>query len=194
MARPREFDEDQVLDAAMRTFWHRGYEGATLTELVEATGLEKSSLYKAFGSKEGLFRRAAERYERDYLRFREDALAEPTPRRIVERLLNGMVQLHAGGETPPGCLETNAALACSEEAEAIRSELARNRDAFARRLKQRFDAVKRAGSLPPGMTSESAAFLVCALIQGMAVQAKSGASQQHLRRVAQAALLGWPAD
>lgn len=194
MARPREFDEDQVLDAAMRTFWLRGYEGATLSELVEATGLGKPSLYKAFGNKEGLFRRVVERYDRDHLCFRHEALAEPTPRRIVERLLKGTIELHASRRNPPGCLETNAALACSVDAEDIRLELAAYRDAFTRRLRQRFDEVRSAGSLPQGMNSEAAASLVSTLIQGMAVQAKSGARPQDLRRIVSAALLGWPAD
>lgn len=192
MARPREFDEDEVLQAALRVFWEKGYESTSLNDLLEAMGLTKSSLYKAFGSKEALFRRVVERYNRDFMGFRQEALAEPTPRRIVERLLYGMTELHAGEETPPGCLETNAAVACSTAAEPIRLELARNRECFRLQLRDRFEEVLAAGPLPQGMTSDDAASLIVSLIQGLAVQAKAGFSRDTCRRVVRAALLSWP--
>ena len=66
MARPREFDEDEVLQAALRVFWEKGYEGTSLGDLQEAMGLTKSSLYKAFGGKEALFWRVVERYNHDF--------------------------------------------------------------------------------------------------------------------------------
>jgi AcrR family transcriptional regulator len=192
MARPREFDEDEVLQQALHVFWERGYESASLSDLLDAMGLTKSSLYKAFGSKEELFQRVTDRYHRDYLGFRKDALSEPTPRRIVERLLYGLADLHTGRNTPPGCLETGAALACSPESESIRVQLAQNRERFRLLLRDRLEATRDAGPLPAGMTSEYAASLVAALIQGMAVQAKSGASREDLRRIVKAFLLTWP--
>ena len=60
--RPREFDENAVLDAVMELFWEQGFEAASLAEIVDAAGLNKSSLYNTFGSKEALFRRALDRY------------------------------------------------------------------------------------------------------------------------------------
>jgi AcrR family transcriptional regulator len=74
-ARPREFDEDEVLQAALRLFWEKGNEGTSLSDLMAATGLTKSSHYKAFDSKEALFWRVVERYQRDFLDFRHEALA-----------------------------------------------------------------------------------------------------------------------
>ena len=62
MARPREFDIDHVLNAAMHAFWQRGYEATSLADLMEATGLQKGSLYKAFGDKHSLFMQALNRY------------------------------------------------------------------------------------------------------------------------------------
>jgi AcrR family transcriptional regulator len=188
MARPREFEEDEALRAAMLEFWAKGYEGTTLADLQQATGLNKSSLYKAFGSKEELFRKAAERYDRDYLQFRREALERQTPREIIEHLLLGMAKLHAGLHTPPGCLQTNAAIACSTEAEPLRLELAKEREEFRMRLKHRLSAAAAAGPLPGGMTADEAASLVATLIQGMSVQAKGGATQRELARIARAAL------
>jgi len=192
MARPREFDEDEVMEAAMRVFWEKGYEGAALTDLLEATGLTKSSLYKAFGNKEALFWRVVERYHRDYLDFRHGALAEPTPRRIAERLLDGIIELHGGGVNPVGCLELNTALAGSTDSDSIRQELLRGRELFRLRLRDRFEETMAKAPLPPGMTSDDAASLIISLIQGLAVQAKAGASRETARRVAHAVLLSWP--
>lgn len=192
MARPREFDEDEVLKASLRLFWEKGYEGTSLSDLMAATGLTKSSLYKAFGSKEALFWRVVERYQRDFLDFRHAALAEPTPRRIAARLLDGITELHSGRVNPVGCLELNTALAGSDDAELIRQELIRGRELFRLRLRDRFEETMAMAPLPPGMTSDDAASFIISLIQGLAVQAKGGASQETARRVVHAALLSWP--
>ncbi|MET3966753.1 TetR/AcrR family transcriptional regulator [Bradyrhizobium sp. S3.9.1] len=193
MSRAREFDETEIIDKALQVFWQRGYEGTSLNDLLDATGLSKSSLYAAFGSKEDLFHRIVERYLSKHVEFRQAcALAEPTPRRIVERLLYGMADLHAGSRTPPGCLITGAALACSPEAESIRQELVRSRNEFGQVLRRRLEAVTSAGPLPPGMTAADAARLVVVTIQGMAVEAKGGATRNELRRLVQTFLLNWP--
>jgi AcrR family transcriptional regulator len=154
--------------------------------------LTKSSLYKAFGSKETLFWRVVERYQRDFLDFRHAALAEPTPRRIAQRLLDGVIELHCGRVNPVGCLELNTALAGSTASESIRQELIRGRELFRVRLRERFDETKVVAPLPPGITSDDAASLIISLIQGLAVQAKAGSSRETARRVVRAALLSWP--
>jgi AcrR family transcriptional regulator len=192
MARPREFDEDAVLEKALFVFWEKGYEGASLSELLGAMGLTKSSLYKAFGNKENLFRKVRAKYHREYLVYQQAALAEATPRKIVERLLSGTVELHCGETTPPGCLETNGTLACSTESEPIRLELSRGLDRLRSLLRTRFEAAQNEGALPAGMNSDEAAFLISTLIQGMAVQAKAGAAKKDLLRLAGSALLAWP--
>jgi AcrR family transcriptional regulator len=194
MARPREFDEDHVLERALYVFWERGFDAASLAELQEATGLTKSSLYKAFESKEGLFRRVLERYERDHLAFRAVALAQPTPRLIAEALLYGIVNLHTGKNTPPGCLVTLSALACSADVRPLSEELSENRKAFERLLRERFDAVKEAGPLPTGMDGRAAAAFVSTFIQGLAVQAKGGATRRQLRQIVDSVLATWPVE
>lgn len=175
----------------MHVFWQKGYEGTSISDLMDAMGLTKSSIYKAFENKERLFGRVVERYHRDYLGFRQEALAEPTPRRIAERLLTGMSDLHYDDLTPPGCLEANAAVACSTDAEPIRLELARNREGFRLQLRDRFDETSKVSPLPLGMTSDDASSLVFTLIMGLAVQAKAGVDREASARVVRAALLSW---
>ncbi|MBN3766116.1 TetR/AcrR family transcriptional regulator [Burkholderia sp. Ac-20365] len=192
MARPREFDEDYVIGQALHVFWEKGYDSTSLADLQQVTGLTKSSLYKAFESKEGLFRRVVERYHRDYLGFRVHALAQPTPKRVAQALLDGMVELHTGKNTPPGCLVTLAALACSADARPLGDELSESRSDFERRLRARFETLKDAGPLPAGMTNHDAAAFVSTLIQGLAVQGRGGATRRQLRQLVAAVLNSWP--
>lgn len=77
-ARPRSFDEDQAIDAAMRVFWEKSFEGATMTDLTDATGLNRSSIHAAFGGKEGLFLKVVEHYKSEWMRHIPKAFAEPT--------------------------------------------------------------------------------------------------------------------
>src|SRR3954463_3624794 len=91
--RPRKFDADQALDAALAVFWRKGYEGASLPDLTEAMGINRPSLYAAFGNKEELFRRAVDRYVEGPACFLRKALAEPTARAAAERLLAGGIEL-----------------------------------------------------------------------------------------------------
>ena len=76
--RPREFDADQALTAALRVFWSKGYEGASMTDLTDAMGITRPSLYAAFGNKEALFRKALDLYEREKLCYMGQALEAPT--------------------------------------------------------------------------------------------------------------------
>src|SRR5579864_399381 len=91
--RPREFDIDQALDRALRVFWRKGYEGASLADLTRAMGINRPSLYAAFGSKEELFRKALDRYAEGPAAYVGEALNEPTARAVAQRLLSGTIDL-----------------------------------------------------------------------------------------------------
>jgi AcrR family transcriptional regulator len=175
----------------MFAFWKYGYEGASLSVLMKATGLGKTSLYRTFGSKEELFQKALERYHSEYLDFRVEALAETTPKRIAEKLLYGIATLHTGEATPPGCLETNGALACGPDNDPIREELARKRDLIRPALSERLRETSANGPLPRGLDADATAALLVTLIQGMAVQAKSGHGRTELESTVRAALSLW---
>src|SRR5690242_2106841 len=91
--RPRSFDADKALDAAMQIFWHKGYEGASLSDLTEAMGINRPSLYAAFGDKESLFRKALARYAEGPNAYIGEALAAPSARQVAERLLMGTADM-----------------------------------------------------------------------------------------------------
>src|SRR5882724_6357466 len=85
--RPRTFDIDAALDAALHVFWRKGYDGASLADLTGAMGINRPSLYAAFGNKEALFRKALDRYVDRPAAFVLEALSAPTARAVVEHLL-----------------------------------------------------------------------------------------------------------
>jgi hypothetical protein len=126
------------------------------------------------------------------MQYQHAALAEPTPHRMAERLLDGITDLHSGEVDPVGCLELNTSLAGSKDAESVTQELVRGRELFRLRLRDRFEETVAMAPLPPAMTSDDAASLIISLIQGLAVQAKGGVSRETARRVARAAILSWP--
>lgn len=191
--RPRQFDVDRALDRALRVFWRRGYEGATLPDLTAAMGINRPSLYAAFGSKEELFRRALDRYAEGPAGYVREALNEPTARAVVERLLRGSVELLTDRRNPRGCLMVHGALACGAAAESVRRELAARRLANEAVVRERLERAIEDGDLPADADAEDLARYISTVLQGLAVQAAGGASREELRRVAELALRAWPA-
>jgi AcrR family transcriptional regulator len=190
--RPREFDVEKALDRALRVFWRKGYEGATLLNLTKAMGINRPSLYAAFGNKEGLFRKALDRYAEGPAAYVREALNEPTARAVAERLLGGAIDLFADRRNPRGCLMVQGALACGEAAESIRRELVSHRVAREAAVRQRFERALVDGDLPADSDPADLARYVMTVAQGMAVQAAGGATREELRRVMETALRAWP--
>lgn len=190
--RPREFDVDKALDRALQVFWRRGYEGATLPDLTAAMGINRPSLYAAFGSKEELFRKALDRYIEGPAACVRQALNEPTARAVAERLLGVTIDLVTDRRNPRGCLIVQGALACGVTAESVRQEVAAHRVAGEVAVRQHFERARADGDLPAETDAADLARYVVTVMRGMAVQAASGASREDLRRVAELALQAWP--
>lgn len=191
--RPRTFDVDTALDRALEVFWRQGYEGTSLPDLTKAMGINRPSLYAAFGNKENLFRKVLDRYDEGPAAYVREALHEPTARAVVERLLRGAVDLLTDPRHPPGCLMVQGALSCGEAADAIRQELASRRAAGVTALRQRLERARADGDLPTHTDPADLASYVATIIHGMAVQAAGGASRSELDRVMDTALRAWPA-
>jgi AcrR family transcriptional regulator len=189
---PRTFDVDQALDCALKVVWRKGYEGTSLADLTEAMGINRPSLYVAFGNKEELFRKALDRYAAGPAAHMREALEEPTARAVAERLLRETADVLTDPCHPPGCL-VHGALSCGEAAESTRQELNSRRSASEATLRERFERAKSEKDLPPAADAADLTRYVMTVIQGMAVQAAGGASRDELRRVAETALRAWPA-
>jgi AcrR family transcriptional regulator len=190
--RPRSFDTDEALDAAMRLFWADGYEGASLAALTEAMGINRRSIYAAYGNKEELFSKAVDRYIEGPGAFVAPALELPTARQVAEALLRGTVDANTTPGRPRGCLLVQSALACGPESEPVRRDLAGRREAAVETLRARFAQAQADGDLPPEIDADSLARYLTVVAHGISVQAAGGASREDLHRAADQALNMWP--
>ncbi|MEZ0298423.1 MAG: TetR/AcrR family transcriptional regulator, partial [Candidatus Methylacidiphilales bacterium] len=192
VGRPRSFCMVSALDRAMEVFWQKGYEGASLTDLTQAMGINRPSLYAAYGNKEELFRKALQRYAERMTCYVRDALTAPTARESVLGLLHASVNLLTDPGNPRGCLAVQGALACGDEALVIRQELVAWRAAGQCALRKRLEQAQIDGDLPVTESPEDLARYVYTLAQGMSVQSIAGASRDELLRVVETAMRGWP--
>jgi AcrR family transcriptional regulator len=192
--RPREFNVDAALAAALRVFWTRGYEGASLTDLTEAMGITRPSLYAAFGNKEALFRQALDLYEREKQAFVRPALEQPTAKGVAERLLQGAIDnyLDPDGCDPRGCLGVITSTACGTEAECIRDEVLERGRKVNELFTQRMAKAVADGDFNGPVDPETITNYLMTVLKGMAVQAGAGATRDEVQRVADATLAMWP--
>jgi AcrR family transcriptional regulator len=190
--RPRGFDAARALDAALRVFWRHGYEGASLADLTAAMGINRPSLYAAFGNKEELFRRALDHYAAGAAALHENALRQPTARAAVSMFLHALADAQGNRANPRGCLMVQSALVCGPEGECIRQELIARRAALRASWRKRFQQARKDGDLPPGVDPADLALYLSAIAAGMTVEAVNGATRAELHRLADAALRSWP--
>ena len=193
VGRPRAFDVDEALDQALKVFWRKGYEGTSLPDLTRAMGINRPSLYAAFGNKEALFRKALDRYNDGPAAYVREALVEPTARAVVEALLRGAVEQLSSRRHPQGCLMVQGALSCGTRADPIRRELAARRAAVEVAIRRRFKRAISDDDLPADTDAGDLARYVSTVMYGMAVRAAGRASRKELLRVVKMALRAWPA-
>ncbi len=190
--RPREFDPEEALSAALTVFWRRGYEGASMAELTEAMGITKPSLYACFGNKESLFRKALDLYERDKLCYTRTALEAPTAKGVAERLLRGSLAIQTGTTDPHGCLGVISTVACAVQAESIRDDVIARRASSDAALLARLERARDEGDFPETIDPQALATYLSAVMQGMAVQAGAGVPPERLEQLVETTLAIWP--
>jgi len=110
MARPREFDEGVVLDAAVGCFWARGYDATSVKDLVERTGLTAASLYNAYGDKLGIFRTALDHYIESSIGARIRRCETLSPRDAIRSFFNDILRRSLSDRERKGCMLVNSAL------------------------------------------------------------------------------------
>jgi AcrR family transcriptional regulator len=182
--RPVAFDYEMALQNAMHAFWQHGYEGTSMSTLMAVMGMNKASIYAAYGSKEALFKKALERYVQGPASFLVASLAQPTALAVVQLMLSQAAQMLADQSHPVGCLVTQGALACSAESAEIKTLLGGYRQTLELQLAQRFTRAVSEQDLLPTTDPVILAKLVMTVHQGMVVQAVGGATQAELFNVA----------
>lgn len=190
--RPLAFNQDEALDKALKVFWSRGYEGASMAELADALGINKPSIYAAFGNKEELFRKALTRYVTGPAAFVTEAMKQPTARQAVEEFLLQAVGFFSDPSTPNGCMIVQAALTGGQGSSVIQQELIAYRKNFEASFNERFELAQAQGDLPPNVKTKQLAKYIATIHQGMSVQATSGATREELQAIVEMAMKNWP--
>ncbi|MFF8540277.1 TetR/AcrR family transcriptional regulator [Streptomyces werraensis] len=193
MARPRMFDEERALDAAMHTFWEKGYEATSTHDLCEATGLGRSSIYNTFKSKHDLFERALAHYI-DTMTTAQLAVLEDTRRRAADRIrdlfamvVDGETEHRAGGRGL-GCLTVNTTVELaardSRAAELLERDTARRLAV----LRAVIEEGRRDGSITSRRDAGALARFINAAIGGMRISSQGGADRTALESIAEVTL------
>ena len=192
--RPLAFDREVALVQAMLLFWQHGYEATSLKDLTAALGVPPSSIYAAFGDKKGLFLAAVDRYLSGPVTSQSIIANAATARDAAGGLLQAAATGFTGTDTPKGCLLASAAMSCSAAAAEVKEALAVRRRAIEALLKRRIAQAIRVGELSNASDADALAAHTMAVIQGMSTLARDGAKREKLLRLADTAMLAWPAS
>ncbi len=158
MGRTREFDMDQALDAAISTFWTQGYEATSMTDLMEATGLHKGSLYKAFEDKHDIFMKSLGRYlDGAYEHMHSVLAAAEAPLDGLRAWLNGVVFLCRHQPVQRGCLALNAAIELGPHDADVTALLQNHHTRASKLLIETIMSGQRSGEIRTDLTSDQLA-------------------------------------
>ncbi|MBF6329714.1 TetR/AcrR family transcriptional regulator [Nocardia transvalensis] len=191
--RPRAFDRALALRRAMEVFWEHGYEGASMSDLTAAMGINSPSLYAAFGSKENLFREAVDLYRTTDGSYTARALREePTARASIEAMLRDNATAYVDGTTPRGCMVVLAGSTYTTRNATIRDFLAEKRRHTTEDIRSRLDRGITDGDLPADTDTTELATFYATILFGLSIQARDGATLPQLNRSIDRAMAAWP--
>ncbi|WP_235981799.1 TetR/AcrR family transcriptional regulator [Methylobrevis albus] len=176
----------------MLTFWQHGYETTSIVDLTTAMGVTAPSLYSAFGDKKRLFLEAARLYAGDPEVMAGEIRGAPTAYDAANAMLTSAAIAFTGEATPKGCLLASATASGSAEARDVQGEIAGIRKSIAASLEARIHSDVANGALPGATDAAALAGLIMAVVQGMSVLARDGASRSSLLGIVSAALAAWP--
>jgi AcrR family transcriptional regulator len=180
--RPRAYDPQTALARAAETFWKAGYAATSLDDLAAATGMNRPSLYAAFGDKRELYLKTLEHYRDAYRVLARQTLADDPPLRVfLKRFYDAALDLYLAGEDGPrGCysIGTAATVAVVDaDVRAFLAESMRSTDAF---LKSRIDRAIERREIPRGADPAALAYLATATMHTIAIRSRAGLPRKEL--------------
>src|SRR5258708_16573886 len=181
MAGVKQFDRDEVLGRAMAAFWTRGYEATSIDDLVEATGINRGSLYGTFGDKRRLFLMALDRYWDTVANAMMVELSDADPRRAIEKMFEALIRRSSDPRFPRGCFITNTSLECptcgDEIARKIAERMGQQETAIYRVLRK----AQAQGALNPAHDARALARFFLGVAWGINAVNKTVAAPEVLR-------------
>lgn len=187
--RPRSFDRDAALARAMEVFWARGYEGAQLSELMAAIGINPPSFYAAFGSKEAIFREAVDLYLQTVGAGSMRVLGETANARdAIEAMLLASEEIVLASPSSGGCLVSLGLVNCQSQNADLRDHMRDLRRTTVLLIRQRLERGIAEGDLPAGTDAKRLATYFATVMQGLSLQGQDGASHDDLRGIVETAM------
>ena len=177
--RPLAFDPDETLNRAIELFWTQGYEGTSISDLTHALGINRPSIYAYFGNKERLFDLAVQQYLDTHLSFIDEAIGQATLHGVFEMLLNKEIHLLTHYEPARGCMLVSA-MSTSPKNEAIKTLLISHRKALETKLRKRIQKAQLSNDIKISGSPSTLAKAMCAVYEGVSIEAASGASRKEL--------------
>tara|TARA_R110000822_G_scaffold59736_15_gene148964 strand:- start:7900 stop:8499 length:600 start_codon:yes stop_codon:yes gene_type:complete len=189
VGRPREFEEDRVLEAVMNTFWRKGYEGTSLKDLCSATGLHKGSLYQAFGDKHQLFLRSLKYYmEQSFKEVAASAYLHDSPIANLRSLLNEITAKCIEGE---GCMILNSMVEMAPHDQEVKQMIDQSYVMQQRFLTDLIDRAQRVGEITIKKEPDRLAAVLMVTLAGLAATVKGFSNTDHVRHVLDDVLSSW---
>lgn len=181
VGRPREFDEEQVLEAAMRAFWANGYESTSLADLVSVTGLHKGSLYQAFGDKHSLFIQSLNRYLTDVRHHKNEALANAkSPLSGVRDVLHGFIDKSESDDgCPAGCMAVKTLVELAPHDPEVQKIMDGHQQGMQQSMQTQLEKAQKVGELAADKSPEMITYLLMIFMNGLATWANSGGSAEE---------------
>jgi TetR/AcrR family transcriptional repressor of nem operon len=184
MARPREFDEDTVLEAAMLRFWNNGYEATSMRDLADDTGVTTPSLYNAFGDKRAIYRLVLDRYVRLALETCSAIFGgDDPPLRALERYFDATVEELLADRLHKGCFVVNTALEVASHDEGFRDVVTEVFGEIEKYVRDSVAAGQRDGSILSSQPPADIARLALSIVLGLRVLARTNPDRELLTGV-----------
>jgi TetR/AcrR family transcriptional regulator, transcriptional repressor for nem operon len=186
VARPRTFDEGDVIAAARDEFWSRGYAATSVDDLTAATGLGKGSLYGAFGDKHTLYLRALDDYISSSMEMYRRQLRDPSVPALdrLARHLRGQVKALAADKKRLGCMMAKGAAELAATDDAVEQKIERAYAAWRDELTETVEQAQRDGDIDANRDPAVLAATVLAFMRGQEALHKGGAKPTQLRAAA----------
>src|SRR5713226_10191483 len=191
MAGVKQFDRKDVLASAQAVFWSRGYEATSIQDLVDATGVNRGSLYGTFGDKQGLFLAVIDHYLETIATPMIAELANPDPRAAIEGMFAALIRRNSDPAFPRGCLITNTSLECPVSGDTIARKIA---EAMGQQETAIYRVLHRAqseGSIAASRDARALARFFLGVAQGLNVVNKAVADPEMLRDIVRTAMSVW---
>ncbi|WP_164689189.1 TetR/AcrR family transcriptional regulator [Herpetosiphon llansteffanensis] len=190
VGRPRAFDRDEALFQALNVFWRLGYEGASLSDLTEAMGINRPSLYAAFGNKESLFREVLARYHELSMPSIQAALDHAEIYPALEQLLRINIRQITNPSVPAGCLLIRGVPVCNDTTAPIYQAVVDQRLSQESLIRERLAQAAQAGQLAEKVDAADLARTIMAFSNGLSIQRVNGATHAELERSVELFLRG----